>query len=135
VITSHTGSIRSPFQPGNGPARVLTTAAAFSYIRVGVIYLLRHPVVVDVEMLQAALSLRTPIPVSRHLHRAQAVELLPHPSSAKADRHIEDLRRLLIRTRHDIRPPTQTLTRAPVSGPCPAAATPNNIIVESSPPA
>src|SRR6476660_2901664 len=82
-----------------------------------------------VEVLQAALSLRTPIPVRRHLHRAQAVELAPHPSSAKADRHIEDLRRLLIRTRHDIRPPTQTLTRAPVSGPCPAAATPNNIIV------
>jgi hypothetical protein len=50
----------------------------------------------DVEVLQAALSLRPPVPVRRHLNLAQAVELLPHPGGIQADRHIEDLRRVLV---------------------------------------
>jgi hypothetical protein len=29
ITSSHTRSIKSPFQPGDRPARVLTTAAAF----------------------------------------------------------------------------------------------------------
>ena len=65
----------------------------FLYVAVGVVHLLRHLVVADVEVLQAPLGLRPPVPVGRHLHRAQAVELLPHPGGLQADRQVEDLRR------------------------------------------
>ena len=50
----------------------------------GQVHLLRHSVVADVEVLEAALGLRPPVPVGRDLHLAQAVELLPHPSGIKA---------------------------------------------------
>src|SRR5208282_2543076 len=70
----------------------------------GVIDLLRHPVMADVEVLETALGLRAPVPVGRHLNRAEAVKLLPHPGGIQADRQIKDLRRPLVRVRHDTHP-------------------------------
>src|SRR4051812_46377691 len=50
------------------------------HVAVGVIDLLGHPVVADVEVLEAALGLRAPVPVGGNLDVAEAVEFasLPH---------------------------------------------------------
>jgi hypothetical protein len=69
-----------------------------------VIHLLRHPVVADVEVLQAALGLRAPVPVGGYLNLAQAVELPPHPGGIQADRQIEDLGYFVAGIRHDVQP-------------------------------
>ncbi len=65
------------------------------HVAVGVVHLFRHPVVADVEVLEAALGLRTPVPVGRHFDVAEAVELPARAGGIEADRHIEDLRGLL----------------------------------------
>jgi len=68
----------------------------FLYVAVGVIHLLRHPVVADVEVLEAALGLGAPVPIGRNLNVAEAVELPPHPGGIEADGQVEYLRRFVV---------------------------------------
>ena len=74
------------------------------HVSVGVVHLLRHPVMADVEMLQAALGLRAPVLVRGHLDFAQAVELSPHSGGVQPYRNVEDLR-CLTRSRSSERTP------------------------------
>jgi hypothetical protein len=62
------------------------------HVAVGVVDLLRHPVVANVEVFEAALRLRTPIAIRGDFDGAEAVELLPHPHCVETDRQVEDLR-------------------------------------------
>ena len=57
-------------------------------IAIGVIDALWHAVVADREMHQAALGLRAPIAVGRHLDFAHRVGLVPLPGGANADRDL-----------------------------------------------
>jgi hypothetical protein len=61
-------------------------------VSVGVVHLVGHPVVADVEVDEAALSLGTPVPVCRHHDVTEAVELLAFAGGLQTDRELEDLR-------------------------------------------
>jgi len=74
-------------------------------VPVGVVHLFGHPVMADVEVLQAALGLRPPVVVRGHLDVAEAVEFLPHPGGVQPDRQVQDFRRFLIRCGHDAHSP------------------------------
>jgi hypothetical protein len=54
----------------------------------------------DVEVLQASLGLRAPVPVRGHLDVAEAVEFPPRPGGVQPDRKVEDLRCFAVRIRH-----------------------------------
>ena len=55
-------------------------------IAVGVVNALWHSIVTDREMDEAALRLRPPIAICRHLDLAHRVGLAPHPRRVDADR-------------------------------------------------
>jgi hypothetical protein len=61
------------------------------HIAVSVVHLGGHAVMVDVEMLQAALGLRAPIMVGRHLDIAQAVELPAHAAGVQTYWNMKNL--------------------------------------------
>ena len=82
------------------PGRGVHHRGRLLHIPVRVVHLHRHPVVADVEVLQAALGLRAPVPVRGHLHIAQAVELAPHPGGVQPNRNVEDLRFFVVRPGH-----------------------------------
>jgi len=56
----------------------------------------------DIEVLQASLRLRPPVPVRRHLDVAEAIEFSPHPGGIQPDRKVEDLQWLLVCIVHEI---------------------------------
>jgi hypothetical protein len=55
----------------------------------------------DVEVLQAALSLRAPVPVGGHLDVAEAVEFPPHPGGVQSDGDVQDLRFVSVVVGHE----------------------------------
>ena len=58
------------------------------YIAVGVIDALRHPILADREMHEAALRLRSPIAVGRHPDLAYRIGLTPYPGRIDAARDL-----------------------------------------------
>ena len=68
----------------------------FFDIAIGVVDLLGHFVVADIEVLQAALRLGTPVVVGRHIHLAQAVELLTQAGGRQPNRKIKNLGRVCL---------------------------------------
>jgi len=82
------------------PGRGVDHRRGLLHVPVRVVHLHRHLVVADVEVLQAALGLRTPVMVRGHLDVAQAVEFLPHPGSVQPDGKVEDFRCFVVRSGH-----------------------------------
>src|SRR6516165_5979943 len=80
--------IACAFHRGNLPAAALTGAAAFFDTAIGVMDTLGHPVLADREMYEAALRLRSPIALSRHLDLAHCIGLTPHPGCVDVDRNL-----------------------------------------------
>ncbi len=60
----------------------------FLDVAIGVIDALWHAVVADREMDEAALRLRAPIAVGRHVDAAHRVGLVPHSGGVDADRDV-----------------------------------------------
>ena len=69
-------------------------------VAVGVVDLVWHAVVADVEVDEAPLRLRSPVAIRRDHHVAEAVELLALTARLDADGQVEDLRGLLSRRTH-----------------------------------
>src|SRR6266571_3050613 len=91
MTSSLTRSINWPFHSGMTGTGVHDSRRLL-HIAVGVIDLLGHAVVADVEVLEAALGLGAPVPIGRNLNVAEAVELPPHPGGIEADGQVEYLR-------------------------------------------
>jgi len=61
-------------------------------VSVGVVHLVRHAVVTDVEVNKASLRLSAPVTVRRDHHSAEAVELFAFAGGLEPNREFEDLR-------------------------------------------
>src|SRR5260370_41219435 len=96
---------------------------------IGVINALRHPVVADREVDEAALRLRPPIAVGRHLDLAHRVGLAARSGCTNADRDVVQMGRGL--GVHVIAPPAPwgaaqcSFTGGPVRGDRPRASKPS----------
>jgi hypothetical protein len=74
-----------PLPVGQAAGPGVHHGGSFLHEAVGVVDLFRHLVVTDVEVLQAALGLRAPVPAGEHLHIAEAVELPPRSGRIQPD--------------------------------------------------